>query len=231
MKQHCFHERESCSAHATGTTIMLETIREPTVRAATATTNATAIIKPKFVRPTWTPTARACRSSNDIKKSSRRMRTTYHTARTLIAIMMCVSCALTVKMLPNIKLLKLDEFGTNPERTPARPMPAAITMATANSDCSLKRLRTPSTHNAPARHATTAPTTGLIPAISPPATPARDVWESASPIIESRLSTTVTPISGITAPKSTPTMRPRCMNTYSNMLDPSRMLNIFGKRI
>ncbi len=54
-------------------------------------------------------------------------------AISVLAVMMCVSCALTVKMLPNIKLLKLDEFGTNPESTPARPMPAAITMPTASS--------------------------------------------------------------------------------------------------
>ena len=188
-------------------------MREPTVRAATATTSATIITKATFATLTGTPTALACLSSNDMRKSSRRASTQNAVASRLMAAMPVVSSALTVRMLPNMKLLKLDALGTKPESTPARPMPVAMTMATASSDCSRKRLRTPSTQRAPARQATTAPATGLTPATRPPATPASEVCESASPIIERRLSTTVTPTSGMMTPKSTPTTRLLCMNT------------------
>ena len=80
----------------------------------------------------------------------------------------------TVTILPKRKLENVDEFGTNPDNTPASPTPAAITMAIARSPRLSSRLRIISTKQAAARHATVALATGLMPAMRPPATPASE---------------------------------------------------------
>jgi len=59
--------------------------------------------------------------------------------------------------------------------------------------------------------AATAPATGLIPIMSPKATPAREVWESASPIMESRFNTITTPMQGITMASRIPTTKAFCI--------------------
>ena len=120
-------------------------------------------------------------------------------------------------MLPNRKLEKLAALGTKPESTPASPTPHDMTMAIASSACPSKRLRTSSTAPAAARHATTEPATGSTPAMSPPATPASEECESASPIIDRRFKTTMTPIQGMAAPSTIPATNAWFMNAYSNM--------------
>ena len=128
--------------------------------------------------------------------------------------MVASSESLTVTMLPNRKLENVDELGTKPESTPASPMAVAMTMAMARSPRLSSRLRMPSTKQAAARQATVAPATGLMPAMSPPATPASEAWLRVSPIIERRLSTMITPTRGMAMPRMTPPMKARCMNAY-----------------
>ena len=133
------------------------------------------------------------------------------------------SSSLTATMLPNKKLEKLAALGTKPESTPANPTPHDMTMAMASSACPSKRFRTSSMAPAAAKQATTEPATGSTPAISPPATPASEACERASPIIDRRFRTTMTPMQGIAAPSTIPAMNAWFMNAYSNIVPLPRL--------
>src|SRR5271157_3646873 len=121
-------------------------------------------------------------------------------------------------MLPKRKLLKLELFFTKPDNIPASPIPVDIITAIAISEYRGNALLILSILKAEMTVKNTAPRTGLIPNTRPAATPARDVWENASPIIESLFRTTITPISGVIIAIRTPTIRAFIMKSYSKIL-------------
>ena len=65
--------------------------------------------------------------------------------------------------------------------------------------------------------AAAAARTGFTPRISPAATPAREVWDRASPIMDRRLHTITIPIQGMMAARRMPTRNARCINAYSKI--------------
>ena len=74
-------------------------------------------------------------------------------------------------------------------------------------------LRMASMLSAAAMHTATAPRIGFIPSTRPAATPARLVWDSASPIIERRFSTITMPMQGTVAASRMPTRKARRINS------------------
>ena len=61
------------------------------------------------------------------------------------------------------------------------------------------------------------PKIGLMPITKPAATPARDVWESASPIMDKRFNTMITPMQGTIMASKMPTINALCMKSYANI--------------
>ena len=124
---------------------------------------------------------------------------------------------LIATILPKRKLLKFAVFFTNPDNTPASPIPADMVMAMDISEKRGSFLRIPSIPRAASTQVTEAVNTGFIPRIRPMATPAKEVWDNASPIIDSLLQTTTMPIQGITAASRMPTIKALCINAYLNI--------------
>ena len=108
-------------------------------------------------------------------------------------------------------------FLTNPDRTPARPIPADIMTAMDISENLGIFLRIASIPMAATTQAAAAVKTGFSPRISPAATPASEVWDRASPIMDRRLHTITSPIHGITAARRIPTIKARRINAYSKI--------------
>ena len=120
-------------------------------------------------------------------------------------------------MLPKRKLLKLAALRTKPDKTPASPTPADRMMAMDISAYRGSFFRMASIPKAAATQAAVAPSTGLILKSNPAATPAREVWDKASPIMDNRLSTMTIPTQGMISARRMPTKKARCMKGYSKM--------------
>ena len=135
----------------------------------------------------------------------------------LTAITRYNSPLLIATILPNRKLLKLAAFLINPDKTPARPIPADIMIAMDISENLGIFLRIASIPIAATTQAAAAVKTGFSPRSSPAATPASEVWDRASPIMDRRLHTITSPIHGMMAARRMPTIKARCMNAYSKI--------------
>src|SRR3712207_3458820 len=105
-------------------------------------------------------------------------------------------------ILPKRKLEKPAELEVNPDSIPASPTPADITIDIDISAYFGNFFLINSTPNPAATVTIIAPSIGFIPSNNPIATPASDVCDRASPIIDSLLRTIVTPIQGIIVAKS-----------------------------
>ena len=117
-------------------------------------------------------------------------------------------------MLPNKKLLKLALLETKPDNNPASPMAKDIIIAIDISPYLAIFFLINSIDKADKTQNIIEASIGLILNTSPKVTPAREVCDIASPIIESLFNTTTTPIEGIIIAKSTPTEKALRINSY-----------------
>ena len=201
-------------AHATGMTIRDDTINAPTLRAATDTVIAVSSVITKLIFFTGTPASTAPGSSNVINISS--LYNNKNTATTMMVTIITITTSVSViaTILPNRKELNAVPSSMKPDNTLASPIPTDIIIDMDISAYFGNALRIPSMLNAAIIQTTTAPTIGLIPRISPSATPASEVCDNASPIIDNRFNTTITPISGMITARRIPTRNAFCINAY-----------------
>ena len=120
-------------------------------------------------------------------------------------------------ILPKRKLLNPVELSVKPDKTPARPIPADMVIAIDISEYLgnfflIKSIPKPAT-----RVTMMAPTIGLAPIKRPAATPAKDVCDRASPIMDSLFNTMMVPIQGMIVARSRPTRKALLINSYSNI--------------
>ncbi len=110
--------------------------------------------------------------------------------------------------------MKLLAFFTKPDSTPASPTPVDIMMAMDISEKRGSFRRMASMPKEAKTQATAAARMGFTLSRRPAATPAREVWDRASPIIDRRLKTITMPMQGMMAASRIPTTKARCIKLY-----------------
>lgn len=128
------------------------------------------------------------------------------------------SILLIAAMEPNKNEFKFFEPGVKSESTAARPTPRLVTMAIAMSAFLGNFFLRKSIKSDAIKHDIIDPTTGFILIISPKATPAKALWDSASPRFEDFLQTIIVPISGIESAIKIPEAKDFIIKSYLNIL-------------
>lgn len=127
------------------------------------------------------------------------------------------SKSLIATILPNKKLLKFELLATNPERSPATPIDKDIIIDIDISPYLAIFFLMNSIDNADNMQNMIDATIGFILKTKPNVTPASEVCEIASPIIESLFNTTTTPMQGIITASIIPTRKALRIKSYSNI--------------